>query len=103
MEDVKMSDVYSNLPWREDGNVSFLYVEPVQNIMIAKAVNNHDRLEQEVAELREVLQATLNLSDRFVVNALTLAKHDYPLSPSAGIQLKDWKMHEKHIQQLLNK
>ena len=62
-----------------------------------------DRLEQEVAELREALQSTLNLSDRFVVNALTLAKHDYPLSPSAGIQLKDWKMHEQHIQQLLNK
>tara|TARA_B100001059_G_C17790827_1_gene560042 strand:- start:526 stop:780 length:255 start_codon:yes stop_codon:yes gene_type:complete len=52
---MKMSDVYSNLPWREDGNVSFLYVEPTQNIMIAKAVNNHDRLEQENAELREAL------------------------------------------------
>ena len=53
MSEVKMIDVYGNLPWREDGNVSFLYVEPIQNIMIAKAVNNYDRLQQENAELRE--------------------------------------------------
>ncbi|AUR83520.1 coil containing protein [Vibrio phage 1.036.O._10N.286.45.C3] len=62
-----------------------------------------DRLQQENAELREALQKTINLSERFVVNALTLAKHDYPLSPSAGIQLKDWKVHEQRIQSLLSK
>ncbi|AUR83809.1 coil containing protein [Vibrio phage 1.042.O._10N.286.45.B8] len=95
---------------------------------VAHAINNHDRLEQENkqlietghkankdlrndvneiqqenAELREALQKTINLSERFVVNALTLAKHDYPLSPSAGIQLKDWKVHEQRIQSLLSK
>ena len=56
MSEVKMIDVYGNLPWREDGNVSFLYVEPIQNIMIAKAVNNYDRLQQENAELRKQLK-----------------------------------------------
>jgi len=70
MSEVKMIDVYGNLPWREDGNVSFLYVEPIQNIMIAKAVNNYDRLQQENAELREALkslhQSVLNVQLRGV-------------------------------------
>lgn len=60
---MKMSDVYSNLPWREDGNVSFLYIEPIQNIMIAKAVNNHDRMDDEIAELREALGSMVSLID----------------------------------------
>lgn len=60
---MKMSDVYSNLPWREDGNVSFLYIEPIQNIMIAKAVNSHDRMTDEIAELRETLRQMVYLLD----------------------------------------
>ena len=71
------------------------------NIKFAKEAI--DELEQENVELREALQATVELSERFVVGALTLAKHDYPLSPSSGIQLKDWKNHEEKLKQLLNK
>lgn len=56
----KMSDVYTNLPWREDGNVSFLYVEPEQNVMIAKSVNNHDRLTEENKQLREFVKMIAN-------------------------------------------
>lgn len=64
---------------------------------------SYNRLEQENAELREALKETVELSERFVVAALTLAKHDYPQSPSSGIQLKDWKKHDSKIKKLINK
>ena len=70
---------------------------------VSECVKNHDRLEQENAELREALQVTVKLSERFVVAALTLAKHDYPQSPSSGMQLKDWKRHEARLKKLLKK
>ena len=90
MSEVKMSDVYSNLPWREDGNVSFLYVEPIQNIMIAKAVNNHDRLQQENSELREFVT---NLSNSPIHAKLGTKGHNgYEEHLSA-----DWKEGAKEL------
>ena len=120
---MKMSDLF-NLPvYDQDGSVmcqgAIKHSQPHSDVCIkaigykgnadklakynSHAINNHDRLEQENAELREALQETVELSERFVVGALTLAKHDYPLSPSSGIQLKDWKKHEEKLKQLLNK
>jgi len=58
--------------------------------------------EKENAELKELLMSTYFLSTRIVIPALTLAKHDYPLSPSASIQLTDWKAHESKIKKKLN-
>lgn len=59
---MKISDFFSNLPWRTDGNVSFLYLTPEQNRAIAIAVNNHDRLVEENNRLREALKATIKSS-----------------------------------------
>lgn len=53
---MKISDFFSNLPWRTDGNVSFLYLTPEQNRAIAIAVNNHDRLTEENKRMREALE-----------------------------------------------
>ncbi|EGR4294231.1 hypothetical protein DDN98_10620 [Vibrio cholerae] len=55
---MKISDFFSNLPWRTDGNVSFLYLTPEQNRAIAIAVNNHDRLTEENKRLRQMLNQT---------------------------------------------
>lgn len=41
---MKISDVFSNTPWREDGKVSFLYFTYRQNQAVAHAVNSHDAL-----------------------------------------------------------
>lgn len=79
---MKMSDVYANLPWREDGNVSFLYVEHEQNVMIAKAVNNHDKLTEDNKQLREAIEqlisyrGILTSDNEAVVNAKQLLKGD---------------------------
>ncbi|EPH5256778.1 hypothetical protein ACS0KS_002605 [Vibrio cholerae] len=56
---MKISDFFSNLPWRTDGNVSFLYLTPEQNRAIAIAVNNHDRLTEENKRLRELLKGVV--------------------------------------------
>ncbi|MDA5316703.1 hypothetical protein [Vibrio cholerae] len=61
---MKISDFFSNLPWRTDGNVSFLYLTPEQNRAIAIAVNNHDRLTEENKRLREALQKALSVVNR---------------------------------------
>lgn len=53
---MKISDFFSNLPWRTDGNVSFLYLTPEQNRAIAIAVNNHDRLVEENKRMRDLLE-----------------------------------------------
>ncbi|HAS4952596.1 TPA: hypothetical protein I7D81_002184 [Vibrio cholerae] len=61
---MKISDFFSNLPWRTDGNVSFLYLTPEQNRAIAIAVNNHDRLTEENKKLREALEKSLRVVNR---------------------------------------
>ncbi|EOX1572939.1 hypothetical protein ACPD0E_001808 [Vibrio cholerae] len=61
---MEISNFFSNLPWRTDGNVSFLYLTPEQNRAIAIAVNNHDRLTEENKKLREALQKTLPVVNR---------------------------------------
>ncbi|HHY0345157.1 TPA: hypothetical protein ACVU1H_000134 [Vibrio cholerae] len=59
---MKISDFFSNLPWRTDGNVSFLYLTPEQNRAIAIAVNNHDRLVEENKKLHEALEQAKAMS-----------------------------------------
>ena len=86
---------------QDNGDGTHSLICPVGDVPEIK--RNHDRLKQENTELREALQATVDISERFVVHALTLAKHDYPLSPSSGMQLTDWKKHEHKLKQLLNK
>lgn len=61
---MKISDFFSNLPWRTDGNVSFLYLTPEQNRAIAIAVNNHDRLVDENQQLRLALEKALSVVNR---------------------------------------
>ncbi|HFG2023382.1 TPA: hypothetical protein ACGF6J_000792 [Vibrio cholerae] len=61
---MKISDFFSNLPWRTDGNVSFLYLTPEQNRAIAIAVNNHDRLTEENKRLREALEKIQRMQSR---------------------------------------
>ncbi|GIA27222.1 hypothetical protein FXE96_10110 [Vibrio cholerae] len=60
---MKISDFFSNLPWRTDGNVSFLYLTPEQNRAIAIAVNNHDRLVEENKRLREAISSAISIKD----------------------------------------
>ncbi|HFG1935093.1 TPA: hypothetical protein ACGF3Q_001522 [Vibrio cholerae] len=62
---MKISDFFSNLPWRTDGNVSFLYLTPEQNRAIAIAVNNHDRLVEENKKLHEALEKSQRLMNAF--------------------------------------
>ncbi|EGR4487109.1 hypothetical protein D6V39_02645 [Vibrio cholerae] len=61
---MKISDFFSNLPWRTDGNVSFLYLTPEQNRAIAIAVNNHDRLTEENNRLRDALEKIQRMQSR---------------------------------------
>ncbi|WP_114774105.1 hypothetical protein [Vibrio cholerae] len=71
---MEISNFFSNLPWRTDGNVSFLYLTPEQNRAIAIAVNNHDRLTNEVSKLREALSLTMSALSLFTDHAIDISQ-----------------------------
>lgn len=65
MSELRMSDFYQNLPWRTDGNVSFLYVTPEQNRAIAIAVNSHDQLVDTITEQEKVISELAGVLESF--------------------------------------
>ncbi|ENM3902033.1 hypothetical protein EFU53_000545 [Vibrio cholerae] len=60
---MQISNFFSNLPWRTDGNVSFLYLTPEQNRAIAIAVNNHDRIVEANKRLRQMLKCAVKVAN----------------------------------------
>ena len=97
---MKMSDVFKlpvikgHLVGRDcvavcDGNGTFSVVNDSAAPLVIKAINNHDRLKQENAELREALQALVKIEhERFGTLSASGSFH-YPVPEDVFRQAKE--------------